>query len=289
MKLRHLSIALASLTLLICLPAFAQTALKIDYETKAFRDRFVQSGDIRVLVTYEPARPEQEEKPNLFFQIFRKNKLVFKGSETTERAGEISLQDLNGDRNSEVIVSTFTGGAHCCTIHKIYSWQNGRLLKAETGYQDGEGGSFRDLDSDGKLEFISYDNSFLYAFSSYAGSFAPTKVYALQSGRLVDVTRQYPKELRKTLQQMFAAFQDIKRQQGEVNGVLAGYVAQKIMLGEYEQGWQFMLANYDRTSDWGLDIYEGEKQVGKYPDFPTALKALLIRAKYLNAKGNPIR
>jgi len=288
MKFRHLSIALATFSLLISQPVFAQTAIKIDSDTKAFRDRQLQVGETRVSVTYQPLKPGQSDEPNLLYQIFHNNQLVFNGSDSTTFVGEVSLQNLNGDRNPEVIVSTFTGGAHCCTLHKIFSWQNGRLIKANTGLRDGVGGSFHDINGDGKVEFLTYDNSFLYAFSSYAGSFPPSSIYAFQNGRLVDVTRQYPRELRATLQEMFKAFQASKKEQGEVNGVLAGYVAQKILLGEYEQGWQFMLANYDRTSDWGLNIYKGEKQVGKYPDFPTALKAMLIRSKYLDPKGNPI-
>jgi len=286
---RRLTIALASLSLFISQPAFAQTTIKIDADTKAFRDRPLQSGDIRVLVTYQPSKLGDSDTPNLSYQIFHKNLLVFKGSDSTSYTGTVALQNLEGDRTPEVIVATFTGGAHCCTNHKIFSWQNGHLLQTETGLRDGNGGSFRDLNGDGKAEFLSYDNSFLYAFSSYAGSFPPSSIYSLQNGRLVDVTRQYPKELRPSLQQMFKAFQERKKDKGEVNGILAGYVAQKILLNEYEQGWQFMLANYDRTSDWGLEMYQGDQQVGKYADFPTALKAFLIRAKYLDAKGNPIK
>ncbi len=71
----------------------------------------------------------------------------------------------------------------------------------------------------------------------------------------------------------------------EVNGILAGYVAQMILLGEYEQGWAFMLANYDRTSDWGLEIYKDGQVVYRYPDFPTALEAFLTEQGYLPAGG----
>jgi hypothetical protein len=67
-----------------------------------------------------------------------------------------------------------------------------------------------------------------------------------------------------------------------VNGILAGYVAQKILLGEYEDGWKFMLANYDRSDDSGLDISRNNEVVGKYRDFPTALRAFLIEQGYLS-------
>ena len=76
---------------------------------------------------------------------------------------------------------------------------------------------------------------------------------------------------------------------GEVNGILAGYVAQKILLGEYQQGWDFMLAHYDRQSDWGLEITAGDRAVGHYSDFPAALRAFLIEQGYLTRQGQPIR
>ncbi|PSB24992.1 hypothetical protein [Stenomitos frigidus] len=86
---------------------------------------------------------------------------------------------------------------------------------------------------------------------------------------------------------MFKAFQE-RRNQGERNGVLAGYVAQKALLGEFQQGWDLMLANYDRTSDWGLTRYNSEgRETGRYPNFLAALKALLIQRGYLKAQGQP--
>ena len=40
----------------------------------------------------------------------------------------------------------------------------------------------------------------------------------------------------------------------DLNGFLAGYVGEKILLGEGKQAWKLMLAYYDRKSDWGLDV-----------------------------------
>lgn len=120
----------------------------------------------------------------------------------------------------------------------------------------------------------------MYAFSSYAASFPPSKISTFQQGKLADVTRKYPQELRKTLAAMLKAFQLAKKEKAEVNGILAGYVAQKILLGEYQEAWQFLLANYDKNSDWGLDIHGENTVIGKYPDFPTALRAFLLKNGY---------
>lgn len=203
--------------------------------------------------------------------------------------GGVRLQDLDADGTAEVIIRTYSGGAHCCTSHIIHRWQGDRFETTDTGFRDGEGGSFRDLDGDGRLEFVAFDNAFLYAFSSYAGSFPPSQIWALQDGQLVDVTRQYPAELRAIANQMRDAVLTVQADTNEVNGILAGYVAQMILLGEYEQGWAFMLANYDRTSDWGLEIYKDGQVVYRYPDFPAALEAFLTEQGYLPAEGSAAR
>jgi len=129
---------------------------------------------------------------------------------------------------------------------------------------------------------ISRDQSFYYAFSAYAFSFPPSQIFSLKEGKLVDTTRNYPRYLRAELQRMFAAIEELTRENGQINGVLAGYVAQKALLGEFAQGWQLMLARYDRSSDWGLVTYDQDgKEVSRYRDFPTALRAHLQRHGYL--------
>ena len=39
-----------------------------------------------------------------------------------------------------------------------------------------------------------------------------------------------------------------------MNGFLAGYVGEKILLGEGKQAWELMLDHYDKASDWGLEV-----------------------------------
>jgi hypothetical protein len=270
------------------LAAFAATSIEIDSQTNSFRNRKIQSGSIEVLVSFRQATLADNEAENLFYKIFYKGKLQVTAKSSLSVFGEISLADLDNDREPEVIVKTFSGGAHCCTNHLIYAWQNQNFVTTETGYLDSSGGEFVDLNGDRKLEFVTYDNAFLYAFSSYAGSYPPTLIYSFDRGKLTNVTRQYQRELRERVTKMYETVLAAKQQNYEINGILAGYVAQKILLGEYKQGWQFMLAHYDLKSENGLDIYEGDKKVGQYPNFPAALKAFLIQTGYLDKNGNPL-
>jgi hypothetical protein len=283
-------LSLTIIPLSFSLPALAATQLNISSETNSFRDRKIQSGAIEVVVNYRQLFiGGNDDGDNLSYKIFYNGKLQVKASTYTSSAfSEILLQDLDKDFQPEVIIKTFSGGAHCCTNHRIYSWQNNKFVSTDTGFLDGMGGEFSDIDKDGIFEFITHDNAFLYAFSSYAGSYPPSLIYRFYRGKLENVTRMYPEELRDTANKMGAAIAEIKKDdQLEVNGILAGYVAQRVLLGEYKQAWQFMLDNYDLKSDNGLDIYDGDKKIGEHPNFPAALKAFLIQNGYLDKNGNP--
>lgn len=273
---------LVSITLFISSPALAETEIKLDYDTSSFKDKELISGAVKVLVSYKKQENFDNDSNNLQYQIFYNKTQKINSSTYTRFSSNVSLKDLDNNGNSEVIIKTFSGGAHCCTDITIYTWQTNQFIKTETGLLDGEGGVFEDLDGDRKFEFSSSDNSFLYAFSSYAGSFPPSLIYSFNNGKFENVTRRYVKQLKSRAWEMYQAFLENKQKNYEVNGILAGYVAQKALLGEYQQGWEFMLANYDHTSDWGLTIYQGDQEAGKYSNFPNALKSALIKQGYLD-------
>lgn len=267
-------------------PAIAATEVQLKSDSGQVRNYTLTDGSIKVLVNYDPIKFDDSNSPkenNLTYQLFYNGVPKLSAQETTYYTGSVLLKDLDRNGTPEVIVQTFSGGAHCCTNTLIYSWQKDRFHKIETGQLDGTGGDFKDLNGDGKLEFVSYDQSFLYRFSSYAGSFPPSKIYTFTNGKLIDTTRQYPKFLRSVAWRMYQTTLESKRNSDrEKNGVLAGYVAQKALLGEFEEGWKLMLANYDRRSDWGLEIYDkAGKVVGRYPDFPVALRTHLKQMGYI--------
>ncbi len=73
----------------------------------------------------------------------------------------------------------------------------------------------------------------------------------------------------------------------DVNGFLAGYVGEKILLGEGKQAWDLMLAHYDKSSDWGLETCpqplddDGECPVETITlTFPDALERMLKENGY---------
>ena len=195
----------------------------------------------------------------------------------------------------QVVMTAFTGGAHCCTVTKIATAQapdEWRVLDA--GQLDGDGYQFVDVDNDGATELISIDNEFLYAFDSYASSYAPTRIAKLDGSDINDVTQEpkYRAFLRRKLQDMEA---DAKKDPNlwHSNGFLGGWVAAKSLVGEIDAAWRRMLSSYDRKSDWSLEECTTGEDLDKCPkdkvrqlSFPEALKKALVSNSYPVPKGD---
>ncbi len=261
--------------------------LEISFETSAFSNLTLSEGSVSINLNYTPPNYDSladDVGERLQYQVYYDGQPFVEAAAEAFGFSSVSLQDLDGDRTAEVIVKDFSGGAHCCTSTVVYSWQGDGFSQVETGYLDGDGGQFEDLEGDGNYEFVSADNAFLYAFSSYAGSFPPLRVMAFSDGTFTDTTRQYPELIRERIDSTEGLLNEsefvIER-----NGLLASYVASKILVGEYESGWAYMLDRYDKSSEWGLDIYSADGEVvGRYPDFPTALRAFLEETGYLSSQ-----
>ncbi|ASC74200.1 putative thylakoid lumen protein [Halomicronema hongdechloris C2206] len=285
----RLSWLLAGLGLaMLATPAVAQTRLEIGPGAEWLENRELTAGSVRVDVSYQPfgfdGPPPEED--NFRYRIYYRDRLQLEDSAMAYFGSSVELQDLDSDGTAEVITEYYSGGAHCCMMITTYGLRGDTFIEIPFAPLDG-GGRFRDLNQDGHSEFITTDNAFLYAFGSYAGSFPPTVIMTFQSGRFIDTTAQFRDYLRGHAWQMYQALLRAQDHDGEVNAVLAGYVAQKIRLGEFEQAWEFMQVHYDRQDEWGLDIYDDGEPIGRHPDFPKALRQFLIDLGYLMPNGQP--
>jgi hypothetical protein len=186
----------------------------------------------------------------------------------------------------EVVVSFYTGGAHCCSDTSVVtsSPDGATWTTIDVGEFDGGPLLASDLDGDGRYEFAPRDNAFLYTFACYACSTAPLEVLAVESGAVKNVTTEprFKQAHEGTLKFIIEEVPD-----GEVNGFLAGYVGEKILLGEGKEAWDLMLAYYDKTSDWGLETCDQAiDEKGECPGktikltFPEALERMLKENGY---------
>ena len=218
------------------------------------------------------------------------------------------LQIVELDRSNpypEVLLSSYTGGAHCCNKTNVLTsdasgkkWKEVVAKAGNGAFFDGSPQPATDPTKSGRYVIVNWDNRFNYQFSSYASSRAPIQIWQLNGDRFVDVSRrpEYQFLYRRELKEMNAWLKK-KPSKFEINGFLAGYVATKALLGEFIDGWTQMLKYYDSegpNSDWGLRDcpagYDNNNRCkGKeivYDSFPQALRAFLIQTGYIKSSDS---
>jgi hypothetical protein len=109
--------------------------------------------------------------------------------------GELSGQDIDGSGYPNVIIESYSGGAHCCFETLVYDLAETPLpigLPASPG--GNAPGEFVDLNGDSVFEFQTCDDSLAYAYCCYAGSpcVPAVLVYDSGQGRYVPKSYAYP-------------------------------------------------------------------------------------------------
>lgn len=212
------------------------------------------------------------------------------GQETPASAARIFTLDKSSPF-PQFVFTYFWGGAHCCTVTQIVTTgETNNLVLISPDALDGEGYRFNDIDGDGNVELIAMDNSFYYAFESYAGSIAPIKIFNLRGAVLVDVTAESfaRPAIATRLKEIESADSDAKTS----NGYWAGWVATKAQLGDFREAWVRMLGSYDRDTTWSMqECLQGP--LNNCPndkirnlEFPEALAKLLVKNDYITASDS---
>lgn len=155
----------------------------------------------------------------------------------------------------DVLLSWFTGGAHCCGQTDVASLVDGRWKIADLGAWNGANLERRprDIDGDGAPDFVFGDDRFLYVFDAYAGSVSPRRVFNVVRGAMVERSKEAP--FFALHQEDAAEYERLCRERN--NSPCAAYVAASAILGKYGEAWKFMLSHYDRKSDWDITVCEG--------------------------------
>ncbi|QLE58435.1 hypothetical protein [Nostoc sp. TCL26-01] len=215
-----------------------------------------QLGNIRAEISFD--KPEEYQYKNVRLQIIRAGKTVLDQKLSQENeydkpigglfTDKIPVLNLDGDKEPEVIADFFTGGAHCCVYSLIYRYDRTSGQYKSMRQEWGNGGyRLQDLDKDGIPEFDSRDDRFAYAFTSYAASAYPLQIWQYRQGKMVDVTRRYPKLIANHASELWKEYNKIK-QQDDGKGFLAAYLADKYLLGQGQDGWRRVQQVY-RKSD----------------------------------------
>ncbi len=219
----------------------------------------ISQGSVRAALSYKEDKTEEGEVTRVpVVTVFADGAEVatLEGEDSGLSDPPVSVQIAELDpanATPEIVVSFFTGGAHCCSDTKVViSNKDGSGWRVvEIGQFDGGPLLASDLAGDGHPAFETRDNAFLYAFGCYACSTAPLKILALEDGKVKDVTAEprFRPAHEAYLRNIITGVPD-----EDPNGFLAGYVAEKFLLGEGADSWKLMLDYYDKASDWGLEF-----------------------------------
>jgi hypothetical protein len=105
-----------------------------------------------------------------------------------ERAEFRSLLD---PRSDDLIVETFSGGAHCCYVYYIMHLGPRLHPLLVFNARDYDRIDFRDLDHDGRQEIIAQDDTFAFYDYSFAASPELPFVFRYERGRYRDATASF--------------------------------------------------------------------------------------------------
>ena len=172
-----------------------------------------------------------------------------------------SILDLQADGVDEVVVDTYSGGAHCC-YSSIVVWFKGDT--AYTTLENWGNGSYvrKQLNGKGGLEFVTTDDRFAYAFTSYVASWRPPLILEW-NGFFEDHTRAYPKRIRSDIRAIDKELPNFGKIDGR--GLIAARAADMALLGISAEGIHRFLErarSKGYTSGPG-DLPEGRKFIAR--------------------------
>ena len=149
------------------------------------------------------------------------------------RHSSVQVVDLEHDGEPDVVLDLYSGGAHCCTVVEVFSFDAAAATYVETERTFGDPDArVVDLAHNGQFEFLTADDSFAYRFTDFAASGLPIAILTFAGGRFTDVTRSYPKLIAKDAAFWLRAF---KRMAGDHYsdsvGVIAAWAADQYLLG----------------------------------------------------------
>jgi hypothetical protein len=150
------------------------------------------------------------------------------------KASSVHVIDLDHTGQPNVVLDLYTGGAHCCSVEQVFTFDPGTNTYAMVERNFGDPGTrIEDLNHDGIFEFVTADDAFAYAFTDFAASGLPLQILDFSGTRFQDVTNSYPALIRKDAATWLKAFKGEARQHyPDSVGVIAAWAADEYRLGK---------------------------------------------------------
>jgi hypothetical protein len=158
-----------------------------------------------------------------------------------EGTKSVLVVDLNRDGEQEVVVDLYSGGAHCCYYSLIYGYS-----PMVSGYQrltrdfGDPGYTLEDLDRNRVHELVSADHRFAFAFTSFAESRFPIRIFHYTPRGLRAVTRRFPGAIRRDIRRLRRGARDFRRERLDIRGIIAALQADRYLLSRKAaaRGWR---------------------------------------------------
>jgi hypothetical protein len=149
------------------------------------------------------------------------------------RTPSVHVLDLEHNRSPDVMLDLFTGGAHCCFIEQIFSYDvaRGTYVMTERNFWD-PGARIVDLGHNGRYELQTADEHFAYEWTSFAASGLPVQILTFSHRQFHNVTRRYPTVIAKDAAAWLSAFKGTAEYHwAESAGTIAAWAADEELLG----------------------------------------------------------
>jgi hypothetical protein len=224
-------IALAAICLFAVVPAAAFAAVRISSQS-------VSRDGIKATVTYQKGRYADMDK-NVQIAISQSGVASFKQSVDAVLCGKqcyvqpkhaLAIANLEGQGHADdVVLSLYSGGAHCCFIDEVYS-------RGPQGYERSQfdfgnpGAALKQIGPHKTSQFVTADNSFAYEFSDYAESGMPIEILGFEHGKFINVTRTHPALIAADAKSFWKGYLS-DHDAGRV-GVIAAWAADEYNLGQ---------------------------------------------------------
>lgn len=213
---------------------------------------------------------------------------------------QVGIGALAPGKPASVVITAFTGGAHCCTRVMVIEPAGHGFRRISLGQWDGDIFDFpTDRNGDGITDFVFRDDAFLYGFGSYAVSESPPRVFNIRGGKAVDVSAEramrpiFAADLEQERETCFGPASGAADSSGRAerrNPACAVIAADAARLGTFDLWWPRILEAYDRAADFGprgcrlalaRDHACPDGQEIEYRGYPSALRAFLRARGYL--------
>jgi hypothetical protein len=155
------------------------------------------------------------------------------GSALTRRSS-VHVVDLEHTGQPDVVLDLYTGGAHCCTVEQIFSFDPISANYVKTTERDFGDPLVRivDLGHNGHFQLLTADDRFAYAFTDFAASGLPIQIFQFSGGRFIDVTRHYRGQVARDAARWLRAFNSLAHSGYDDSvGVIAAWAADEDLLG----------------------------------------------------------